>query len=191
MGFEPADIEDRYFERGNSVVKGGAKIHSSVRMGHFNVIGRAEIGVGVKIGSHCVIGDGVKIGDNTVLMNGVELRKGTVVGAHCYVDSGVTCTGNATIGDHVTLRNNVVVARGCVIKDKAFICPQVMFNNLGVDRQPVGGAEIGVGCFIGTNATLGAGITVCDEAVVGAKAMVTKDITKKGIYIGVPAVRLK
>ncbi len=192
MGFDYQDQDEvEVATSEGSFIKGGASVHSTVTLGHFCVIGKAKIGVGVKIGHGCVIGDGVEIGDNTVLMNHVELRAGTQVGEHCYIDSGVTCTGNAIIGDHVTIRNNCVIARGCVIKDKAFLCPQVMFNNLGTDGQPVGGAHIGIGAFVGTNVTLKEGITVCDGAVIGAKAMVTKDITEKGIYVGVPAKRLK
>ncbi len=66
-----------------------------------------------------------------------------------------------------------------------------MTNNLDHTGKEVGGATIGRGCFIGTNSTIGAGITIADKTIIGSKAMVTKDIGHAGVYIGVPAVRVR
>ena len=176
---------------GTNKVMNGADIHSSVSFGHFNVIGRANIGADVEVGNHCVIDDGVVIGRGTRIMSHVELRRGVVIGEDCYIDSGVTCTGSACIGDRVTLRNNVVIARGCNIGDDCFICPQVMFNNLNHLKVAVGGAHVGNDVFIGTQSVIGAGLKVAALSIVGACSMVTKDIKSAGVYLGVPAKRVK
>ena len=66
-----------------------------------------------------------------------------------------------------------------------------MTNNLNHLREEVGGAHVGKRAFIGTNATLAAGIEIAEGVVVGSKAFVTRDCpVENGIYIGMPA-RLK
>jgi acetyltransferase-like isoleucine patch superfamily enzyme len=62
-----------------------------------------------------------------------------------------------------------------------------MTNNLDHNGKEVGGAKILTGCFIGTNSTIGAGITLAAKTVIGSKAMVTRSIDVAGVYIGVPA----
>lgn len=139
----------------------------------------------------CIIGEDCIIGYKTRIRSHVELRKKTIVGADCYVDSGVKSSGLNRIGNRVTLRYDAIIARGCDIGDDSYICPQVMTNNLDHNGQEVGGAKILPGCFIGTNSTIGAGITLAAKTIIGSKAMVTKDIDIAGVYIGVPAKRVR
>lgn len=134
-----------------------------------------------------IIGKNVSIGQGTKLMENVEIRDNVTIGKNCYIDSGVIITGDAIIGDNVTLRNYVVVARGSEIGDNTFIAPRVMFNNLDAGKNTIGGAKVGRDCFIGTNAVLQHGISIADGTTIGAMSFVSKDITEKGIYIGIPA----
>lgn len=138
-----------------------------------------------------VIGKNVSIGLGTVLMENVEIRDNVTIGKNCYIDSGVIITGDAIIGDNVTLRNYVVVARGSKIGDNTFIAPRVMFNNLDSEKNSIGGAKVGNDCFIGTNTVLQHGISIADGTTVGAMSFVSKDITEKGTYIGIPAKKVK
>jgi len=124
-----------------------------------------------------------------VINNYVELRKGTVIGENCYIDSGVCVTGDAIIGNNVTIRNKCVIARGSKVGDRTFIAPQAMFNNLDTEGTKIGGADIGKDCWIGTNVTFQHGVKICDNVVVGAKALVQHDITESGTYLGIPAKR--
>lgn len=157
-------------------------------LGKFCIISpKAQIADDVQIGHFCIIDD-VVIGPGTVIKSHVEIRSGTRIGAMCYLDSGVKISGNAEIGDAVVLRYDTIIARGCRIGEDTYVSPQVMFQNLDHERQSVGGALIGRGCFLGTNASFAAGIRVADRTVVGAKSLVTKSIEEAGwIYIGVPA----
>jgi len=132
-----------------------------------------------------------EIGDGTTFGNYVEIRSGVTIGENCYIDSGVCMTGDADIGNNVTIRNFVVIARGCVIGDNTFIAPRVMFNNLDSEGQKVGGATIGKDCFIGTNSVIQHGITICNGVTVGAMSLVLHDITEPGVYVGVPAKKIK
>lgn len=174
------------------VIGENVNIGNGVRLGNMCVIeDNSSIGDGVVMDHFCIIGEDCIIGSGTKIRSHVELRKKTIVGKDCYVDSGVKSSGLNRIGDRVTLRYDAIIARGCDIGDDAYICPQVMTNNLDHNGKEVGGAKIEAGCFIGTNSTIGAGITLAARTVIGSKAMVTKTIEKAGVYIGVPAVRTR
>jgi len=174
-------------ERQNAIGK-SAHIHPSVQLGFFNVIEPgAFIEEGVVLGSFNTIGKGVHVGAMTVIRSYTELRGPLSIGVDCYIDSGVKCSGDVVIDDDVTVRYDAILARGCRIGAHTYICPQVMTNNLDHRRVAVGGAQIGKSCFIGTNATLAAGIRIEDEVIVGAKALVTRDCSSGNVYIGIPA----
>lgn len=110
------------------------------------------------------------------------------------------------IGPFVEIQKNVTIGKGCKIQSHAFICEWVsigddcfishgaMFIN---DPFAIGGpargkkelwrhTKIGSHVSIGTNATI-LPVKICDHVVVGAGAVVTKDILKSGIYAGNPA----
>ena len=152
----------------------------------------AQIADDVEIGHFCIVEDDVVIGPRTVIKNNVEIRSGTRIGSGCYLDSGVKISGDVEIGDDVVLRYDAIIARGCRIGNRTYVSPQVMFQNLDHQREPVGGARIGEDCFIGTNVCFGVGLVIADRTVIGAKSLVTRSITESGwIYIGVPARRHK
>lgn len=149
-------------------------------------------GKNFEIGHFCVIHGGVIVGDNVTIKSYVELRPGTVIGDNCYIDSGVRSSGKNRIGNDVTLRYGAIIARGCIIGDGCYICPQVMTNNVDHYGEQIGGARLGKNCFVGTNTTLGAGIEVAPDTVIGAKALVLKDILEPGgTWVGIPAKRIK
>ncbi|NAW33255.1 DapH/DapD/GlmU-related protein [Halomonas alimentaria] len=147
----------------------------------------AEIGDNVTIGNYCVIKSGAVIGAGTLMMDFVEIRKGTIIGPDCYVDSRVSTSGDCKVGRNVSLRYGTIIARGCDIGDDCYLSPRVMTNNLDQGKQSIGGAKIGNGCFIGTQAVLQHGITLADETIVGAMAFVTKSFSEKVTLVGVPA----
>ena len=119
---------------------------------------------------------------------------------------GCTIGEDSFVGPFVEIQRDVVIGKRCRIQSQAFICELVcigddcfishgaMFIN---DLFSVGGpakgqrelwrtTKIGNGVSIGTNATI-LPVTICDRVVIGAGAVVTKDITEPGIYIGNPA----
>jgi UDP-3-O-[3-hydroxymyristoyl] glucosamine N-acyltransferase len=158
---------------------------------NFNIISPdIELGDNFEIGRFCIIERNVVIGNDVRLRNFVELRYGTIIGNGCYIDSGVKSSGQNRIGNDVTIRYDAIIARGCDIGDGCYICPQVMFNNVDHHGEQIGGAKVGANCFIGTNATIGAGITLAPGTIVGAKAFLNQD-TDGGVWVGCPARRIK
>ena len=148
-------------------------------------------GVNFSIGSHCIIQEGCEVGDNVRVENFVLLKKGTKIGSNVYVDSYVKSSGSNKIGSNVTLRFNATIAREVVIEDDVFISPNVMtiYSDHKGESHP--GTVIGKGCHIGTNAVINHGLKIAPHTVVGALSLVTKNILSPGIYIGIPAIKIK
>ena len=118
----------------------------------------------------CSIGDGSKVGAFT------EIQKEVVIGRNCKISShSFICTG-------VEMEDNVFIGHG------------VMFiNDLFSEGGPAGGdATKWKSTFIGNHVSIGSNATIlpvkiCDHVVIGAGAVVTKDIDRPGIYAGNPA----
>jgi len=172
-----------------AIIDPAAKLHPSVTVGAYSIIGPgADLAEGVSVEHHCVIG-AAKVGEATRIRSFVELRDGTEIGRRCYIDSGVKSSGDCVIGDNVTLRYDAIIARGCRIGNSSFVSPQTMTVNLDHRGKAIGGARIGARVHVGTNATLQAGIEIGDDAVIGAKALVTKSVPAGETWIGIPARR--
>jgi len=123
---------------------------------------------------------GCEIGDNTFLGPFVEIQKGVTIGKNCKIQS------HAFICELVTIGDNCFISHGAMF-----------INDLFASGGPAGGdmtkwrsTEIGNHVAIGTNATI-LPIKICDNVVVGAGSVVTRDITKPGIYAGNPAKKIR
>jgi acetyltransferase-like isoleucine patch superfamily enzyme len=123
---------------------------------------------------------------------------------------GCTIGDDCFIGPFVEIQRDVVIADRCRIQSHAFICEMVqigeecfishgaMFiNDLFSEGAPAKGrrdlwrsTRIGNGVSIGTNATI-LPVAICDRVVIGAGAVVTKDILIPGVYAGNPARLLR
>ncbi len=122
---------------------------------------------------------GCSIGDNCSIGPFTEIQKGVTIGEHTKIQSHSFICEQVSIGHH------------------CFIGHGVMFiNDLFQDGRPAGGdknkwreTKIGSHVSIGSNATL-LPVSICDHVVIGAGAVVTKDITEPGNYAGNPARRL-
>lgn len=164
----------------------------NVEIGNYNRIGRnVTIGEGSKIGHHCIIDDNVTIGKNVKIDNFVLLKRETIIGNNTFIDSYVRSSGTCKIGNNVTVRYGATIAKMVTVEDEAFISPNVMTIYSTHEGRGVPGTLIGKKAHIGTAAVLGPGIMIAPEVVIGAMAFVSKDCTEKGIYVGVPAVKIK
>lgn len=119
------------------------------------------------------------IGNNCFIGPFVEIQKAVVVGMDCKIQS------HTFICELVTIGNNCFIGHG------------VMFvNDLFSNGKPAGDSKfwkqtnIGNNVSIGSNATILA-VDICDDVVIGAGSVVTKNISKPGIYAGNPAKFLR
>ncbi|MCF7824328.1 MAG: hypothetical protein K9N35_09180 [Candidatus Marinimicrobia bacterium] len=179
-------------EHQNSIIHSNASIGKEVKFGNFNIIhDKVSIGDKVEIGNFCVIHENVVIGEGTVVKDYVELRSNTVIGKNSYIDSRVSSSGACTIGDRVTVRYDSILARGVEVGNDTYICPRVMTNNLDTKKEQIGGAKIGKKCFIGTNAVIQHGLKIEDNVIIGSMSFVNKNCVADGVYVGLPARKIR
>ena len=139
------------------------------------------------------IADDVLFGEQTTVIQPVNLY-GCRIGDHCFIGPFVEIQKNSRIGDHSRVQSHSFICEGVEIGDHCFIGHGVMFvNDLFSSGGPAGGntdlwkkTKIGNHVSIGSNATI-LPVTIGDGVVIGAGAVVTKDILQPGIYAGNPA----
>ena len=140
--------------------------------------------------ARCEIGDGTKIWQYVVILEGAKIGRNCNVCAHTLIESDVE------IGDLVTIKSGVQVWDGTRIDDNVFIGPNVTFTNDIFPRSKVYpekfvGIRIKKFASIGANATLLAGITIGESAMIGAGSVVTKDVPDYAVVAGNPAKILR
>ena len=150
-----------------------------------------KIASDVKLGKNVKIFDfvnlyGCKIGDNTKIGTFVEIQKGARIGRNCKISShtficeGVTIEDNVFIGHNVTFINDLypraTAVDGKMKTDDDWHCEATLVRR---------------GASIGSSATLLCGVTVGENALVGAGSVVTKDVPANAVVAGNPASKLK
>ena len=135
----------------------------------------------------------VSFGDHVKIVEPVNLY-GCTIGADCFIGPFVEIQSDVTIGQHTKIQSHSFVCSKVIIGDHCFVGHGVMFiNDLFENGGPAGGdaskwksTTIGNHVSIGSNSTI-LPVSICDRVVIGAGAVVTKDIVKPGIYAGNPA----
>jgi len=121
-----------------------------------------------------------EIGDNCFIGPFVEIQKGVTIGARTKVQS------HAFICDLVSIGEDCFISHGAMFINDVFQTG----GPAGGDRNLWKSTRIGNHVSIGTNATI-LPVQITDNVVVGAGAVVTKDITEPGIYAGNPARKIR
>jgi acetyltransferase-like isoleucine patch superfamily enzyme len=134
-----------------------------------------------------------KIDDSCLIVEPCNIY-GAIIGSKSFVGPFTEIQQGVKIGDSVRIQSHSFVCSGVEIGDYSFIGHGVMFiNDLFLDGGPARGDEskyrktsIGKHVSIGSNATI-LPVSICDNVVIGAGSVVTKDITISGVYVGNPA----
>lgn len=119
---------------------------------------------------------GCKIGKNSFVGPFCEIQKDVVIGEKCRIQS------HTFICELVTIGNNCFIGHGVMFVND-------LFSNGGPaygEKELWKSTTVGNNVSIGSNATI-LPVEICDNVVIGAGAVVTKNITKPGIYAGNPA----
>lgn len=144
----------------------------------YNAIIRSE----TIIYGDCLIGNAFQTGHRTTI------RESSQIGDHVHVGTLSDIQGNCSIGNYVNLHSNVHIGQKSIIGNYVWIFPYVVITN---DPNPPSENLIGVTvkdyAVIATNAILLPGITIEEDTLVGAGAIVTKDIPKGMVALGNPA----
>ena len=143
------------------------------------IINKSEIkdvtfGINVKVVEpvnlyECVFGNDVFVGPFVEITKGVEIGDKTRISSHSFICELVTIGNNCFVGHGVMFTNDLFKT-----------------GKLGGSVKNWKQTKIGNNVLIGSNATI-LPVKICDDVVIGAGSVVTKDINKKGIYAGNPA----
>lgn len=142
-----------------------------------------------------VIDEGATIGAGTRIWHFCHLMKGSRVGADCVLGQNVFVGGSAKIGNRVKIQNNVSLYDSVIIEDDVFCGPSCVFTNVRNPRVFIERRNefettcIKKGASLGANATILCGITVGEYALIGAGAVITKDVKAYALMTGNPAVQ--
>lgn len=118
----------------------------------------------VLIHPKAIIADNVSISAGTVVMAGDIINPDTIIGRGCIINTGASI-------DH-----------DCIIEE---------YVHVSVGAHVAGTVNVGACTWIGAGAIVSNNVYVCANCMIGAGAVVVKDIEKSGIYVGVPAKRIK
>lgn len=135
------------------------------------------------------------IGKDTRIWQFCVVLKDAEIGENCNINSHVFVENDVVIGNNVTIKSGVQIWDGVVIQDNVFIGPNVTFTNDLLPRskqypEAYKKTVIKRGASIGANATILCGNTIGEYAMIGAGAVVTKNISDYELWVGNPAKKV-
>ncbi|MDR1675082.1 MAG: N-acetyltransferase, partial [Tannerella sp.] len=140
-----------------------------------------------------VIEEGCVIGEGTRIWHFSHIMKGCRIGTDCTIGQNVVVSPEVVLGNRVKVQNNVSVYTGVVCGDEVFLGPSCVFTNVMNPRSAISRRQeyqptfVEKGASIGANATVLCGRRIGAYAMVGAGAVVTKDILPYALVVGNPA----
>ncbi len=145
------------------------------------------------IHSTAIIDSGAQIGKGTRIWHFSHVLKDTVIGEDCVLGQNVMAGPKVKIGNRVKIQNNVSVYEGVEIGDDVFCGPSMVFTNVINPRAFVERKSefkktiVDKGATLGANSTILCGTHIGSYALIGAGAVVTKDVPAHALMVGMPA----
>lgn len=190
-----------------ALIHPGVTWKSEPHLGPFVIIGEpargrepgdvaTTIGAEAHIRSHSVIYHGNQIGDRFQTGHSILMREDNLVGDDVSIGSGSIVEHHVRIGNGVRLHSNVFIPEFSVLEDGCWIGPNVVVTNARYPQSPgcraeLIGAHIESGAKIGGNVTLLPGVRIGRDSLIGAGAVVTKDVEPGAVMVGNPARAIK
>jgi acetyltransferase-like isoleucine patch superfamily enzyme len=150
------------------------------------------IGDGAVIRSHTVIYAGNIIGRNFQTGNKVNIRESNRIGDNVSVGTLSVIEHHVVIGDNVRIHTQAFIPEFSVLEEGCWIGPNVVLTNAKYPRSPevkdrLAGPVIRRGAKIGANATILPGVVIGEDSLVGAGAVVVRDVPPGTVVAGNPA----
>jgi acetyltransferase-like isoleucine patch superfamily enzyme len=139
-----------------------------------------------------VIDDNVTIGEGTKIWHFSHVLKNATIGKNCIFGQNVQIGADVKIGNGCKIQNNVSVYGGVTLEDNVFCGPSMVFTNVLTPRAHVERKDeyapilVKTGASIGANATIVCGITIGEYAMIGAGAVVIRDVPPYALMVGNP-----
>src|ERR1035437_2556808 len=146
--------------------------------------------------STAVIDEGCKIGKGTKIWHFSHVMPNCVIGENCNLGQNVVVSPEVVLGSNVKVQNNVSIYTGVTCDDDVFLGPSMVFTNVINPRSAINRkneflkTHVGKGASIGANATIICGHDIGEYALIGAGAVVTKNIPAYSLWVGNPAKQL-
>lgn len=140
-----------------------------------------------------IIDEGCDIGEGTKIWHFSHIMTGCTIGKNCNIGQNVVISPQVTLGNNVKVQNNVSLYTGVTCEDDVFIGPSAVFTNVINPRSAIirkseyKSTHLEKGVSIGANATIVCGIRIEKYALIGAGAVVTKDIKPYALVVGNPS----
>jgi UDP-2-acetamido-3-amino-2,3-dideoxy-glucuronate N-acetyltransferase len=139
-----------------------------------------------------VIDEGCTIGKGSKIWHFSHIMKDSVIGEKCNIGQNVVVSPGVRLGNNVKVQNNVSIYTGVICEDDVFLGPSMVFTNIINPRSAVIRRDLYVktmvrrGASIGANATIICGNEIGEYALIGAGAVITKDVKPFALVVGNP-----
>jgi Serine acetyltransferase len=150
----------------------------------------------IQIHPTAIVDAGAKIGAGTKVWHFSHLMSGCEIGQNCNIGQNVVISPEVVLGNNVKVQNNVSVYTGVCCEDDVFLGPSCVFTNVINPRSFIDRKDefrptlVKKGVSIGANSTILCGITIGEYAMIGAGAVVTKDVEPYALIVGNPGKQI-
>jgi UDP-2-acetamido-3-amino-2,3-dideoxy-glucuronate N-acetyltransferase len=143
-----------------------------------------------------VIDEACQIGNGSKIWHFSHIMPNSKLGENCNIGQNVVVSPNVVLGNNVKVQNNVSIYTGVTCEDDVFLGPSMVFTNVINPRSAIIRKEeylqtlVKKGVSIGANATIICGNEIGEFALIGAGAVVTKEIKPYALVVGNPAKQI-
>jgi UDP-2-acetamido-3-amino-2,3-dideoxy-glucuronate N-acetyltransferase len=140
-----------------------------------------------------VVDQGAIIGKGTKIWHFSHVMPTARIGEHCNIGQNVFIDNKVEIGRGVKIQNNVSLYNGVIVEDDVFLGPSMVLTNVINPRSFIERKSefkptyLRKGCTIGANATIVCGVEIGAYALVGAGAVIIRDVPPFAMMVGNPA----
>ena len=138
------------------------------------------------------VDEGAVIGNGTKIWHFCHVMGKAIVGEMCNIGQNVFIDNNVTLGNGVKIQNNVSLYNGVIVEDDVFLGPSMVLTNVINPRSFIERKTefkptlIRKGATIGANATIICGVEIGEYALIGAGAVINKEVPPYAIIVGNP-----
>lgn len=139
-----------------------------------------------------VIDEGCSIGKGTKIWHFSHIMNGSVIGERCNIGQNVVISPGVELGNNVKVQNNVSIYTGVICEDDVFLGPSMVFTNILnprsaiIRRDQYVNTKVCRGASVGANATIVCGNEIGQYALIGAGAVITKNVKPYALVVGNP-----
>ncbi|WP_062567252.1 acyltransferase [Pseudoalteromonas arabiensis] len=143
-----------------------------------------------------IVDEGAQIGEHTRVWHFVHICSGAQIGNSCSLGQNVFIGNKVSIGNNVKIQNNVSVYDNVHLEDDVFCGPSMVFTNVYNPRSFIERKTeyrdtlVKKGATLGANCTIVCGVTIGEYSLVGAGAVINKDVPAFALMVGVPAKQI-